>query len=1082
MCVKRPLFVLVLCAIPSFSATFGSVVDHTPPFVDLLLDGTRQQLYGLDVGTSVTPPKVTFYNVALKSPALVSGVSSIAVGLGATSMAMSPTGSYLYVACYQDGTLDIIDLTKRTLVNTINLPAKPEAVAVGSDGKVLISTVGTSTGQSVLMTYDPSAASTSTALQSIVIAPTAPTVPATATAGVADYLSPHARLAASADGKTIVGVHEQASTRVVFVYSVASGTVLRSRTLTGLSPILAVSADGSRFISGQTMIESQSMTVLAQQSATNAPFLVTTGANFSTQTNQGGAVFSADGTALYTAYNIVPVLSPTAETNTSQIWVNTPTNMLIQLGIQMPEDLSGKLAISADGTAIYGISQSGFIVLNVGAVKNSPIAIPDSNVALLLDDQCGVNAAQNSAVIPVRNQGAGAMTVGAQVNTSSTTSTTVTEASKSYGGDVTASFSAAAAKSLGTSAPDQLLLQSSQAVNVIPSIRVFQNDRNAEAAGTILPVDVGGVNPTGGTATGLTDMIEDTSRLRLYIANAGMNRIEIYDMQQKAFLPPVSVGQLPRALAMGLDGNTLYVANSGGEYLSIVDLNKMAVSGTVELPPQPFNSTFSVITPQLIASSQAGPQVVMSNGTLWKIVNGVMTPRTLNPLVFGSATSVAAQSMASTPEGAYVVLLATSGIAYLYSAAVDDFVQEQQVVSTPITGYFGPVAAGPNGAYFAIGGQLYNSSLTLISNNGGSTTTTGPIVIGGPGLPSPTPTLTTRPVSAVAAVGAQSYAQFSTPIRASASTAVTDAGIIQIIDVTSQKTTASINALEGPIQQVTGAARVSSNGRTMAFDPSGTTAYALTESGLSVLPVSTGGAAAPSFSAAGVTNTANYQAHIAPVGLISIFGKNLAAAATAAGTPLPDILGGTCVTFNNAPIPLIASSAGQINAQVPTTLAAGNYPVVIRSIANNVASSSATVAVAKYAPAVFVDADGPAIFHANGQRVDQSHPAVRDEELTIYATGLGVTTGGRVTTGIPSPSSPLAVTSPVQVFFGNPTISDSGVIVDWSGLVPGSIGLYQINGRVPGTHLSGNALPVTVRIGGISSPVTGPNVAVVYVN
>jgi uncharacterized protein (TIGR03437 family) len=116
--------------------------------------------------------------------------------------------------------------------------------------------------------------------------------------------------------------------------------------------------------------------------------------------------------------------------------------------------------------------------------------------------------------------------------------------------------------------------------------------------------------------------------------------------------------------------------------------------------------------------------------------------------------------------------------------------------------------------------------------------------------------------------------------------------------------------------------------------------------------------------------------------------------------------------------------------------------------------------------------------------VDKNHPANRDEELTIFATGMGPTTGGRVTAGTPSPSSPLAVTGPVNLWFGDSTRSDTPVIVDWSGLAPGLIGVYQINCRVPGTHYSNgsNPIPVTLKVGGVSSPVTGANVAVVYVN
>jgi uncharacterized protein (TIGR03437 family) len=192
-------------------------------------------------------------------------------------------------------------------------------------------------------------------------------------------------------------------------------------------------------------------------------------------------------------------------------------------------------------------------------------------------------------------------------------------------------------------------------------------------------------------------------------------------------------------------------------------------------------------------------------------------------------------------------------------------------------------------------------------------------------------------------------------------------------------------------------------------------------------------------------------------------------------------LGGTCVTLNNAPIPLLATAAGQINAQVPPTLAAGRYSLVVRSLTGLAASNTVTVTVAKYAPAVFVDSQGPALYHADGNRVNQDNPGKRDEKLTLYVTGMGTTTGGRVTAGTPAPSSPLAVTAPVNLYFGNPLIKEAGIIVDWSGLQPGAIGVYQINCRIPGAHIKGNSLPITVKIGGVSSPTSGSNVPLVWV-
>jgi len=1045
MSLLRPLFVCLLTVLPACGATFGTVVPHTQPIADLVLDEARKRIYLVDTYSS----QVDVYNTASNPPALVATIDTSATPLAA---AMSRSGKFLYVACYTASTLDIIDLTSASFSRTsVSLGANPEGVAVGYNELVLITTIGTGTGQAVLTTYNPSA-SGSSALQAIVVAPTAPGAPQLPPPNGLMYFASRSQLQATRDGTKIIGVNQQASSRTVFVFDVASSTVLASRTIAATSPILAVSPDGLEFLSGSMLFETSTLLVLAQQNAANSPFVFPAGASFTTQTNQGGAVFLPDGSELLTAYNIVPVQNPAAKSNTSQLLINTPDNLLVQFGVMLPENLGGKIAISSDGATMYGISQSGFLVGSTAGLKTSPIAIPDTNVALLANDQCGVTAAQNSAVIPVRDQGGGKLTVTVQVLTSAATSTQVRVAAKTYGGDVTAQYnSAATARGIGTVAPDQLLIQSPEAINIIPNVRIFQNNRNAEALGTIIPVD------TGASATALADMLTDSARQRLYIANPGKNRIEIFDLKQKQFLTPITVGQLPTSMAFGADTNTLYVANSGSEYLSVVDLAKGAVSGKVRLPPIPFNAAFAVLTPAVIASSVRGPLVIMSNGTLWIVVDSTVVPRTLNSDIFGTVVAIPApQTMASSPEGRFVLLLGGSGGAYLYSADVDDFVAARQAIPTPIQGYYGPIAAGPAGQYYLVNNQVLNQALTPIGNA----------------------TAASRPVAAVAAVDAQSFARFSTP--ASAST--TDAGLVEVVNATSQQTSISANALEGPLTAVTGTQRANVNGRTMAVDSSSASAYVLTASGLQIVPFPTTGTQnIPLAPANGVVNTASYLPSLASGGLISIFGQHLASAASSAGTPLPNVLGGTCVTLNNTPLPLLAAFPNQINAQLPPTLAAGRYPLVVRSIANHQASSSATVTVARYAPAIFADADGPAIFHQDGTRLDRYNPGHRDEPLTIYATGLGPTTGGKVTAGFPAPMNPLAVTGPVQVFFGDPTISDAQWIVDWSGLAPGLIGVYQINCRIPGTHLKGDALPVTLRIGGVSSPTTGPTVPTVYV-
>jgi uncharacterized protein (TIGR03437 family) len=215
---------------------------------------------------------------------------------------------------------------------------------------------------------------------------------------------------------------------------------------------------------------------------------------------------------------------------------------------------------------------------------------------------------------------------------------------------------------------------------------------------------------------------------------------------------------------------------------------------------------------------------------------------------------------------------------------------------------------------------------------------------------------------------------------------------------------------------------------------------------------------------------------------MTIFGNNLATDGTAKA-PLPTILGGACVTLNNVPLPLLYTSSGQINAQIPTTLAAGKYPLVIRNLNSNTAAQSTTVTVAKYAPAILLGKGGtPSIVHSDGSAITKDNPATRDQHLVIYATGLGPTKGGTVTTGAAAPASPLAVTDPVSVTIGTPGYSQANMIVNWSGLVPGLVGIYQVNITVPGTHISGSSLPVVLKVGGVSSPVSGSGAAFIPVD
>jgi uncharacterized protein (TIGR03437 family) len=217
-----------------------------------------------------------------------------------------------------------------------------------------------------------------------------------------------------------------------------------------------------------------------------------------------------------------------------------------------------------------------------------------------------------------------------------------------------------------------------------------------------------------------------------------------------------------------------------------------------------------------------------------------------------------------------------------------------------------------------------------------------------------------------------------------------------------------------------------------------------------------------------ILNSASYTHGVAPGGIMSIFGSNLASATGGAPLiPLPAMMAGTWVTMNGIAVPLYYVSAAQLNVQVPFEIPA-NSSATLR-IENNGESVFGTVTVGNTAPAIFtVNSQGTgqgAILNQSYQLVDASHPATPGSTyLLIYCIGLGAVSNPPAD-GAASPGDPPATTG------ATPQVTVGGVqaSVSFSGLAPGFAGLYQVNVLVPASVAAGSAVPVVISVGGVSS-------------
>jgi hypothetical protein len=485
------------------------------------------------------------------------------------------------------------------------------------------------------------------------------------------------------------------------------------------------------------------------------------------------------------------------------------------------------------------------------------------------------------------------------------------------------------------------------------------NYRNSSMRGIIYPVPTV-PNSTAAAYEGLHDILLDEARNRIYITNSGYNRIEVFDTQKRAFLAPIPAGQLPHQMALGLDGSTLYVTTTGGESIMILDLNLQQPVGTITFPPIPRAGNAAVTFVRGMALGLSGPQLVMSNGNLWKVVNNQALPRVGTPITGVNANGAQipiagpTQTMMGTPDGRYAILLGGNGTAYLYDGLADAYTAARQLFTNPIIGFYGPLGAAEEGRFLTANGLVLNQSLTAIGGaaSPGQVTITPPMPGQFPGqFPMPTVTSTgLRNVAASAPIDDTLFVRMTTPVRNNL-TAATNDDIHTTLEAVDTRTGAMAMAArmpENPVLSLFGTARTNIPPRQVVVDSKGTV-YALTVSGLSVVPLTPATSAnQPAIARAdGIVNSADGSPNFQPGSFVYINGTNLASSATADSLPPPTVLGGSCVLISDVAIPLLETSPGRIVAQIPDNARAGLNVFQVRSLAMAQQSSRIVVTIQK---------------------------------------------------------------------------------------------------------------------------------------
>ena len=241
----------------------------------------------------------------------------------------------------------------------------------------------------------------------------------------------------------------------------------------------------------------------------------------------------------------------------------------------------------------------------------------------------------------------------------------------------------------------------------------------------------------------------------------------------------------------------------------------------------------------------------------------------------------------------------------------------------------------------------------------------------------------------------------------------------------------------------------------------------------------------PAINAGGIVDAASFKlTSVAPGSWISVFGTNMSdttqgnsgvnvafdncSLCNVVNQALPMGIDGASFSFDTSsqslPGRMNYVSPTQLNLQVPWELTGAS--AAVKSIVNYTYGAEYALSLAQYSPGFFVidTANDVAALDLSYNLVNSGNPVARGDYVQLFMNGLGPVSN-QPGDGLAAPSGPLAQTmaTPTIMIGGQPVTA-----VQFSGLAPGFVSLYQVNVQVP-AGISAGAQPITCTIGGVTS-------------
>jgi uncharacterized protein (TIGR03437 family) len=1002
------LAVLLGTGLPCSAKPFGTVVPIGGQASDIALDESRNVLYIANyTANRIDVMSTTDYSIR----------TSMNVAPQPGALALSPDSQFLLVAHYGNFAPPA---STQNVVTLVNLASNTRQTFATGDAPLAVAFVrgvganqngqyqGLITTTTSLLMLDPMSGALKTVTTFANVATTLPSALNTFPSAVIG-----ASMTTTPDGKYAFGIATGPSnSQAFFRFDTTTGQVTGLVITSSPTPLarLSASADGT-----WAMIGSYKWTLNLYG------FDLNQFPNAIQSKNIGGTVVDSKNSLIYAQILTQPAStsgSPTPPPTGSASSATPPVlyvldidNLTVRDQIFLKENIIGRMVLSAASDMLYAVSDSGVTVFPIGKLQQYPRLTTSQSDVLALGSFCDQKVITQTLTITDPGGGNTDFAISAGAS-----GVTVSPSSGLTPATVTISVNTSAFQSQNGTVTVPLTITSNSAVNVPPSIRLLVNNRNPDQRGFM--VDIPGT---------LTDLVADPKRSRFYVLRQDLNQVLVFDSTTFKQIATLRTSTTPWQMAITWDQQYLVVGHDNSQLAFVYDLDTLQTQPPIHFPPGHYPRSLAASGQAMLAvvrNSSSGPA-----GLVDKINFQAQQADTLPSLgVFKNDVNPAA-SLAPAPNGGSILLAAPDGNVLVYDATADTFTASRQDFTT----LQGAYAASSYNTY-VVGNNVLNSSLV------------------------PMGTLETSSGSA-SGFAFVDQSGLRTTVAAASSP-----GVIQRVTPSVSLGTKPTRMAEAPLAPSIAQPFI----RTVAPLSDRSAVITLTTSGVTVLPWNYDAAVAPPMINS-VVNAADFTQPVAPGGLVTVFGSQLSPVNMASQEiPLPTALGESCMAINGVPAPLLFVSGSQINGQLPYTVT-GNATLSLHTPGG--VSDNYYLSITDAAPSIFRSGTaGPmtglatVLRASNNQLVTPTNPIFPGDEITIYATGLGVTTPP-VTAGLPAPSNPLALAT------STPSVTLGGVnlTLHYAGLAPGEVGVYQINAAVPHGVPQGLDVPLVITQGGAST-------------